>query len=85
MYNKPVKRECYFGIVPVRFVWHGQWADPELIYKRHSFNYWDITDYMIECWQEAGKPGELDEYISMNGDTVKGFLNDIIAVRKGVI
>lgn len=46
--------KCYCGIPEIKFVWHGEWSDPELIYKNHSFNYYDLEnplweDYRVEC------------------------------------
>lgn len=43
--RKPNLRESFYrGNRDIEFVWHGEWADPELIYKGYSFNYWDIED-----------------------------------------
>ena len=45
------KEDCFYGIYPIKFVWHGTNNDPELIYKKHSFNYYEIEDTLYECWR----------------------------------
>lgn len=39
----------YRGTTDIEFVYHNEWADPELIYDGKSFNYWDIEDAL---WSE---------------------------------
>lgn len=34
----------FYGISKVKFVSHGEWSDPEVIYKRYSFNYWEVEN-----------------------------------------
>ena len=34
----------FYGISKVKYVWHGCWADPEVIYRGRSFNYWEVED-----------------------------------------
>lgn len=84
-YAKPATKDCYYGIVPLRFIWHGQWADPQILYKRQFFNMYDIVDYMQSCYEQEGITMDFDEYMKNNGDMIKGFLNDIIACRKEVL
>lgn len=91
MYKKPLKNECFFGIVPLRFVWHGEWSDPEILYKRQFFNYYDLQDYLYDVWKEENpllqqqEKTPFEKWIIQNPDIAKGFLNDIIAIRKEVI
>ena len=40
------------GIKGIQFVWHGEWADPEVIIKRKVFNYWDIEEIMWEIVED---------------------------------
>ena len=53
----------FYGISKVKFLYHGQWADPEIIYKNHSFNYYDLEgalwDYFLE---EKGITQNQDKY-----------------------
>lgn len=84
------KEDCFYGIYPIRFVWHGEWADPELIYKKHSFNYYEIEDMFYECWKASPEyrvanltnqqtiDEEFSKWMKKNGKRVKGYLNFLI-------
>lgn len=82
----------YRGIPNIKFVWHGDWADPELIYKGHSFNYWDLEDALWgdyveqECEGNAdkGNDNEFNSWIKKNIDYVYGYLNDWIAANEEI-
>lgn len=61
--NKP--KDLYCGVPDVEFVYHGDWADPELIYQGKSYDYYDIEDPMWEAYNEdfpAPKDYNSDEY-----------------------
>jgi hypothetical protein len=64
-------KKWFYGIYGIEFVWHGEWSDPELIWHKKSFNYYDVETplwetFFEEC-SEKGLPA--DEYIF--GDWVK--------------
>lgn len=49
-----MENNTYRNVPDSQFIWHGEWADPEIIYKGHSFNYWNIEkglyqEYCYEC------------------------------------
>lgn len=91
--TKLTKKDCFYGIYPVRFVWHGEYNDPEIIYKKHSFNYWEIEDLFYEIWKgepehltanltdETTVDKEFSEWMYKNGKWVKDYLNDLIECR----
>lgn len=80
----------YRGIPNIEFVWHGEWADPELIYKGHSFNYWDVEDALWGDYVEQECEGNADKgddyafalWLKKNTDYVYGYLNDWIAANE---
>lgn len=41
-----------FGLKDARFIWHGEWADPEIEYKEKIYNYYDIEDYLWSLYEE---------------------------------
>lgn len=48
------KKTYWRGVKGVTMIWHGEWADPELVYKGCYANYWAVEDslfemYKIEC------------------------------------
>jgi hypothetical protein len=56
--GKSTKREYWLGIRGIYMIWHGQWADPELKYKNHICNYYDIEDSMFQFMKERIADGE---------------------------
>jgi hypothetical protein len=41
-------RDLFLGLRGVYYIWHGEWADPEIEYYGKLYNYWDVVDAMIE-------------------------------------
>lgn len=80
----------YRGIPNIESVWHGEWADPELIYKGHSFNYWDVEDALWGDYVEQECDGNADKgddyafalWLKKNTDHVYDYLNDWIAANE---
>lgn len=73
----------------VEYIYHGQWSDPELIYKKHSFNYWSIEDTLynmfIEDCEYTGDRidvGNIDEqfnrWLSKNRATCYAYLDELV-------
>ena len=53
------QKRWFYGIRGIEFVWHGTQSDPELIWHKRSFNYYDLENtlwsyYREEC-SENGK------------------------------
>ena len=51
--NEPNRSELrglplYRGVEGSRFIYHGEWSDPEVYYKGYLFNAWDIEDDISE-------------------------------------
>jgi hypothetical protein len=47
--KKPMKKaqkkeQWWFDIPGAKYIYHGDWSDPEVVYKGFSLNYWDIQD-----------------------------------------
>lgn len=40
------------GVPGTTFIWHGEWSDPEVIYKGQSFNETDLEDYLWAEYKE---------------------------------
>ena len=38
------KEQWWFDIPGAKYYYHGDWADPEVVYKGFSLNYWDIQE-----------------------------------------
>ena len=50
------------NIPGTELIWHGEWADPEIIYKGKSVNYWSVEDALELSYRER-KPHYLAEYL----------------------
>lgn len=53
------------GVKGAIYVWHGEWSDPEIIWKGHSLNYWDVEEglwltFKNECEDMGETPNESD-------------------------
>lgn len=46
------KNDFYRGVKNVHYIDHGEWADPEISYKRHLFNYWEIEDSLWDMYKK---------------------------------
>lgn len=84
--KKSLKEGQYRGAKNVQFVGHGEWSDPDLVYKGYTFNYWDIENALWDMFledtghtdSESGVPeveAEFDEYVRNNIDN---YLDDVI-------
>lgn len=54
MYKRRKYKRAYapyfYGIRGIGYVWHGHWADPELVWHGHSFDYYDVETPLWECY-----------------------------------
>ena len=81
------KNDCFYGIYPIRLVGRGGGNDAELVYKKHSFNCWDIENLFFEIWKsepdylianlttENTTQAEFSVWMKKNGKRVKNYLN----------
>ena len=68
----------WYGIEGITFLYHGEWADPEIEYKGHIFNSWDIENAFYEDWKDSGLAISFEGYMVMAGECVKEYLDDYI-------
>ena len=72
------KKDCWFGIYHIKFIWNGEWSDPELMYKKHEFNYWDIESFFYDIFTAEKLNCTFEEWMNNNGQLVKSHLNYLI-------
>lgn len=58
----------WHGVPGARFIWHGEWADPEIEYEGHLINYWDFANFFETDEEEDNASPE----------EVKAILDDIL-------
>lgn len=76
----------YCNVPGVEFVYHNEWADPELIYKDHTFNVHDAEDMLWDEFQaQTNDQGTADEYASwveVHPSLLTDLLDDLIALKE---
>lgn len=53
-------KNWWFDVPGAKFIYHGDWSDPEVQYMGFSFNYWDIEEGLLEVYREE-HPEDKDE------------------------
>lgn len=79
-------KDRYRGVPGTTFIWHGEWSDPEVIYKGQSINANDIEEtlwdtYCDECEENGQKPTNngFDEWVEQMGtDYVAATLDEFV-------
>ena len=78
----------FYGIKGIKFVWHGAWSDPELIWHKQSFNYYDLEDalwceYRDECEGLGREENEDDfaKWVKANAYLSREILQNILDAR----
>lgn len=56
--KRNIKRPLWLGIRGVYHIWNGSWSDPEVEYKGHICNEWDLQDSMYTYMKERIADGE---------------------------
>lgn len=59
-----MKKEYFYGIRGIEFIWHGAWADPELIWHGKSFNYYDVETPLWHVYAEECSDAFEAEYFN---------------------
>ena len=72
----------WYGIEGITFLYHGEWADPEIEYKGHIFNSQDIEDAFYGGWKDSGLDIPFEDYMMQEGESVKGYLDDCISIKE---
>ena len=80
---------CFYEIRGIKFIWHGSWSDPELIWHRQSFNYYDLEDtlwsyYREECAETGKQESEegFANWVRANAPLAREILQNIVDARK---
>ena len=76
-------KETWHGVPGAIFVSHGEWSDPEIIYKGKSINYYDAEDGLYYYYEtdveDRNFKGSFDEWVSAQDPRyLASFLDDYI-------
>lgn len=76
-------KETYRNVPGTTYIYHGEWSDPEVIYKGKELNANDIEDYLWSDFKdETGSDDEsmFDEWVENQGiDYLKSVLDDMVS------
>lgn len=84
-------KETYRGVPGSTFIWHGEWSDPEVLWKGISLNINDIENglwysYKDDCMENNIKPTEDDfeNWLKRMGiDYIASELDDLVWAALG--
>ena len=46
------KQQWWLDIPGAKYIYHGDWSDPEVTYMGFSFSYWEVEDGLLEVYRE---------------------------------
>ena len=72
----------FYGIPAVYFIWRGEWSDPQIRYRGHVVNYFEVENYFWSMFREEfpnGTEEDFDKWLPKQGREVKQFILDIAA------
>lgn len=80
-------KDLWRGVPGAIFIWHGEWADPEILYEGHLLNSSDVEDSLWVSYQSDLAEGEIapnmsfDKWCEEQGtDYLADTLDEFIAV-----
>lgn len=75
----------FYGIRGIKYISHGDWADPELIWHGKSFNYYDVEiplweAYREECHESGTTPDEniFETWAKKNAYKAREYLQNLL-------
>lgn len=80
-----MEKKYFYGIYGIRYIHHGEWADPELVWHGKSFNYYDVEtplweDYKWECGEYSIESNEEDfaMWVKKNAYKAREYLQNLM-------
>ena len=74
-------KKYFYGIYGIEFVWHGAWADPELVWHKKSFNYYDLENMLYSDFKEEfpnGGDDDFEKWVKKNSYLSKEYLQILL-------
>lgn len=81
-------KETYRGVPGSTYIWHGEWSDPEVIWKGVSLNVNDIEDslwnsYKDMCEENGEEPTEQGYEAWVENEDIASTLDELVWVAQG--
>ena len=77
------KSHNWMGVPGAKFIYHGDWSDPEIVYDGFSINYVDVEDVLLSAYREDNPDDKndkgFDDWLEKQSpEWVKGILDDAV-------
>ena len=81
-------KETYRGVPGSTYIWHGEWSDPEVIWKGVSLNANDIEDslwysYKDMCEENGEEPTEQGYEVWVENEDIASTLDELVWAANG--
>jgi alkanesulfonate monooxygenase SsuD/methylene tetrahydromethanopterin reductase-like flavin-dependent oxidoreductase (luciferase family) len=79
--------QWFYGIVGIKFIYHGDWNDPEVEYKGRRYDYYDLEDALWDEYKEdtdtdIGDEDQFKEWLSHNQDEAFALLDSMDPIKE---
>ena len=72
----------FYGIRGIHYIYRGDWADPELVWHKKSFNYYDLENTLWSMYQEDLQDGlpvpDFEIWIKQNAYLAREILQNLL-------
>ena len=70
----------WYGIPEVGYRYYNEWADPDLVYKGHEFNYYDIEGALWDMYlEDGGDEDDDDAFAAYVRENAPAYMDDVMA------
>ena len=79
-----VHNKDWFGIKGAKYIYHGDWADPEIQYDGMSLNYFDVEEFLLDEYREEHPEDKndkgFDDWMKMpeQKSSIQSALDDLV-------
>lgn len=78
----------WMGVPNAKFVYHGDWSDPEIVYNGFSINYFDVEGVFLDEYREENPDDKNDDgfdewFKNQDPQRVQGVLDDSVYAYYG--
>ena len=78
-------KKWFYGIYGIEFIWHGCWSDPELIWHKKSFNYYDVENALYSDYMEDKSENKtdlpFDIWVKKNAHLARYYLDNLMECK----
>ena len=72
-------KNYFYGIYGIRFICHGEWANPELIWHGHTFDYYDVETPLYETFREECDDDDMfPVWVKQHASLVRDVLSNLL-------